>query len=266
MSFALERFAQAVDRALQCKLCGQVLEEPLCTPCGHVFCASCLLPWAARRRHCPLGCQQLVPGELYRVLPLRSLLRELRIQCDYRARGCGHTVPLRELEAHVEGCAFGPASRGHNRWGCALGQGCSGGGGDRPQLGRSGPETQGTCAGTPGPRTGSGGGGLGPRPELLAFTRRERTLRAQLWALQGEAQLAARRYREKFAQYMAHIRNFARDLGGNRRVSAGRAGERHWGWEDGVFLVLEDSSGRWHPSVPRDGKHPTALISAMVIL
>ncbi|XP_020043745.2 PDZ domain-containing RING finger protein 4 isoform X1 [Castor canadensis] len=220
MSFALERFAQAVDPALQCKLCGQVLEEPLCTPCGHVFCASCLLPWAARRRHCPLGCQPLVPGELYRVLPLRSLLRELRIQCDYRARGCGHTVPLRELEAHVEGCAFGPASRGHNRWGCALGQGCSGGGGDRPQLGRSGPETQGTCAGTPGPRTGSGGGGLGPRPELLAFTRRERTLRAQLWALQGEAQLAARRYREKFAQYMAHIRNFARDLGGNRRDGA----------------------------------------------
>ncbi|EPY74085.1 hypothetical protein CB1_002301004 [Camelus ferus] len=35
-----------------------------------------------------------------------------------------------------------------------------------------------------------------------------------LWALQGEVQLTARRYQEKFTQYMAHVRNFARDLGG----------------------------------------------------
>ena len=50
MGFALERFAESVDPDFQCRLCGQVLEEPLCTPCGHVFCARCLLPWAARRR------------------------------------------------------------------------------------------------------------------------------------------------------------------------------------------------------------------------
>lgn len=41
MGFALEHFAEAVDPAFQCQLCGQVLEEPACTPCGHVFCASC---------------------------------------------------------------------------------------------------------------------------------------------------------------------------------------------------------------------------------
>ncbi|XP_040344966.1 PDZ domain-containing RING finger protein 4-like [Herpailurus yagouaroundi] len=150
MGFALERFAEAVDPDFECKLCGQVLEEPLCTPCGHVFCASCLLPWVERRRRCPLQCQPLAPGKLCRVLPLRSLIQKLRIQCDYRARGCGRSVPL----------------------------------------------------------------GRGPRPRVLAWRRREKALLAQLWALQGEVQLSARRYQEKFAQYMAHVRNFARDLGG----------------------------------------------------
>ncbi|XP_064347843.1 PDZ domain-containing RING finger protein 4 isoform X1 [Camelus dromedarius] len=198
MGFALERFAEAVDPDFECKLCGQVLEEPLCTPCGHVFCARCLLPWAARRRRCPLQCQPLAPGELYRVLPLRSLVQKLRIQCDYRARGCGRAVRLRELAAHVERCDFGPARR-RRRPGC----------GSAPGVGRGG--NRGARGGPPGVR---GGSGRGPGPRVLSWRRREKALLAQLWALQGEVQLTARRYQEKFTQYMAHVRNFARDLGG----------------------------------------------------
>nr|XP_055104181.1 PDZ domain-containing RING finger protein 4 isoform X1 [Symphalangus syndactylus] len=215
MGFALERFAEAVDPALECKLCGQVLEEPLCTPCGHVFCASCLLPWAVRRRRCPLQCQPLAPGELYRVLPLRSLIQKLRVQCDYRARGCGHSVRLHELEAHVEHCDFGPARRLRSGRGCASGLG----GGEVP--------ARGGCS--PAPRAGRGGGarggplgdrcgrGRGPGPRVLSWRRREKALLAQLWALQGEVQLTARRYQEKFTQYMAHVCNFVGDLGGGHR-------------------------------------------------
>lgn len=213
MGFALERFAEAVDPDFECKLCGQVLEEPLCTPCGHVFCASCLLPWAARRRRCPLQCQPLEPSELYRVLPLRSLIRKLRVQCDYRARGCGLSVRLHKLQAHVERCDFDPAR-------CCL-RGCISqlggrGGGDVP--------ARGGCGTAPGAVPGGGargglpgsccGSGCGPGPRVLSWRRREKALRAQLWALQGEVQLTARRYQEKFTQYMAHVRNFARDLGG----------------------------------------------------
>lgn len=213
MGFALERFAEAVDPDFECKLCGQVLEEPLCTPCGHVFCASCLLPWAARRRRCPLQCQPLEPSELYRVLPLRSLIRKLRVQCDYRARGCGLSVRLHKLQAHVESCDFDPAR-------CCLRGGISqlGGRGGRDVPARGG------CGTAPGAVPGGGargglpgsccGSGCGPGPRVLSWRRREKALRAQLWALQGEVQLTARRYQEKFTQYMAHVRNFARDLGG----------------------------------------------------
>ena len=235
MGFALERFAEAVDPDFQCRLCGQVLEEPLCTPCGHVFCARCLLPWAAWRRRCPLQCQPLAPGDLYRVLPLRSLVQKLRTQCDYRARGCGHSVGLRELAAHVERCDFGPARRRRRRRGCVSGPGGRGGG-DASARGGCGSAPGVRRGGTPGVR---GGSGRAPGPQVLAWRRREKALLAQLWALQGEVQLTARRYQEKFTQYMAHVRNFARDPGGGRgQVSAeGLApGEGSIGVERGTVL------------------------------
>lgn len=198
MGFALERFAEAVDPAFHCQLCSQVLEEPACTPCGHVFCASCLLPWAARRRRCPLECQPLAPGELYRVLPLRSLVQQLRVQCDYRARGCGHTVRLRELAAHVQSCAFGPASRCSRH--CP--GGCGGGEEERHQ------ETTTLPSGD----KREGPSGSGDRPRVAPCRRLGKTLRTQLGLLQ-------RRYQEKLARYMAHTRNLVRDTGGRRRVS-----------------------------------------------
>ncbi|KAK2101730.1 PDZ domain-containing RING finger protein 4 [Saguinus oedipus] len=223
MGFALERFAEAVDPAFECKLCGQVLEEPLCTPCGHVFCASCLLPWAVRRRRCPLQCQPLAPRELYRVLPLRSLIQKLRVQCDYRSRGCGHS-------AHVELCDFRPARHLRSRGGCASGpksgevparEGC----GPAPGAGWGG----GARAGPPG---GLCGRGRGPRPR--------KALLAQLWARQGEVQLTARKYQEKFTQYMAHICNFVGDLAFLASGSRYRYGERKVrGWGGGCVCDLE---------------------------
>uniref|UniRef100_A0A8C9F8Y7 RING-type domain-containing protein n=1 Tax=Pavo cristatus TaxID=9049 RepID=A0A8C9F8Y7_PAVCR len=108
MGFDPARFAAPVAAELQCKLCGRVLEEPLSTPCGHVFCAGCLLPWAARRRRCPLRCRPLAAAELRPVLPLRSLVQKLEVRCDYSPRGCGRVVRLRELPAHLAAC---PRSR-----------------------------------------------------------------------------------------------------------------------------------------------------------
>nr|XP_019815382.1 PREDICTED: PDZ domain-containing RING finger protein 4-like [Bos indicus] len=122
MGFALERFAESVDPDFQCRLCGQVLEEPLCTPCGG----------------------------------------------DRSVRG---------------GCRSAPGIRR------------GGGGGSR--------------GGSPGV-CGRSWRGPGPR----VWRRREKALLAQLWELQGEVRLIARRYQEKLTQYMAHVRNFVRDLGG----------------------------------------------------
>ncbi|ERE85721.1 E3 ubiquitin-protein ligase [Cricetulus griseus] len=164
MGFALERFAEAVDPAFHCQLCGQ--------------------------------CQPLAPGELYRVLPLRSLVQQLRVRCDYCAQGCGRTVPLRELEAHVQSCAFGPAS------GCGrhcLGNCCGGGGKERHQATTTQPSGD----------TREGALGSRDRPRIAPCRRLGKKLRRQLGLLQ-------RRY-QKLAGYMAHTRNFVADTGGRVR-------------------------------------------------
>ncbi|XP_059672825.1 PDZ domain-containing RING finger protein 4 isoform X2 [Gavia stellata] len=226
MGFDPSRFAAPVAAELQCKLCGRVLEEPLSTPCGHVFCAGCLLPWAARRRHCPLRCQPLAAAELRPVLPLRSLVQKLEVKCDYSPRGCGRTVRLRELPAHLAACRYGPPpppgpAEPEPRGG--------------PPSGRSGGGSAGQprrpAAGAP-PRLRAGGGhrclralrsGGSPEPgpelkrEALRWSRREKSLLAQLSALQSEVQLTARRYQAKFGQYMSHISSITRDLAGSHR-------------------------------------------------
>ncbi|KAM9633742.1 PDZ domain-containing RING finger protein 4 [Morphnus guianensis] len=222
MGFDPSRFAAPVAAELQCKLCGRVLEEPLSTPCGHVFCAGCLLPWAARRRLCPLRCRPLAVADLRPVLPLRSLVQKLEVKCDYSPRGCGRTVRLRELPAHLAACRYGPPpsrpAEPQPRSAVPL-AGRPGGGGGGP-AGR--PAGGHRCL------RGLRSGGGGPEPgtevkrEALRWSRREKSLLAQLSALQNEVQLTARRYQAKFGQYVSHISSITRDLAGSQ---PGKGGE-----------------------------------------
>ncbi|XP_017673290.1 PREDICTED: PDZ domain-containing RING finger protein 4 isoform X2 [Lepidothrix coronata] len=205
MGFDTSRFAGPVAAELQCGLCRRVLEEPLSTPCGHVFCAGCLLPWAARRRRCPLRCRPLAAAELRPVLPLRSLVQKLEVKCDYSPRGCGRTVRLRELPAHLAACRYGPPGPAE----------------PRPPAGHPPGRSGGSAAGQL-----RGGDAPKPGPELkreaLRWSRREKSLLAQLSALQSEVQLTARRYQAKFGQYMSHISSITRDLAGSQ---PGKGGE-----------------------------------------
>ena len=127
------------------------------------------------------------------MLPLRSLVQKLEVRCDYSPRGCGRVVRLRELPAHLAACRYGPPRD-------ALPAGRAEGGGQRCRR---------------------GGGGQEPGPELkreaLRWSRREKSLLAQLSALQSEVQLTALRYQAKFGQYMSHISSITRDLTGSQR-------------------------------------------------
>uniref|UniRef100_A0A8D0DQ14 RING-type domain-containing protein n=1 Tax=Salvator merianae TaxID=96440 RepID=A0A8D0DQ14_SALMN len=91
-----DRSAEPLEPSLQCQPCGQMLDEPLSTPCGHVFCANCLLPWAARRRHCPLRCQLISRQEVRRVLPLRSLVSRLEMKISHLVRIASFSLSLKK--------------------------------------------------------------------------------------------------------------------------------------------------------------------------
>ncbi|KFP05329.1 E3 ubiquitin-protein ligase PDZRN3, partial [Calypte anna] len=108
MGFELDRFNGDVDPDFKCNLCNKVLEDPLTTPCGHVFCAGCVLPWVVQQGSCPVNCQRISTKELNHVLPLKSLILKLDIKCDNHARGCEAVVPLQHLGEHAETCDFSP--------------------------------------------------------------------------------------------------------------------------------------------------------------
>ncbi|KAM9524212.1 E3 ubiquitin-protein ligase PDZRN3-B-like isoform 1-T1 [Salvelinus alpinus] len=109
MGFELDRFKGAVDPDFKCNLCNKVLEDPLTTPCGHVFCAGCVLPWVVQQSSCPVKCQRISTKELNHVLPLKSLIMKLDIKCDNHARGCEKVVKLQHLAEHAEMCDYSPA-------------------------------------------------------------------------------------------------------------------------------------------------------------
>ncbi|KAG8430347.1 hypothetical protein GDO86_017942 [Hymenochirus boettgeri] len=91
MGFDLDRFHGEVDPDFQCHLCHKVLEDPRTTPCGHVFCACCFLPWVVQQGNCP---------------------------CDHRARGCNKVVNLQKNLPEHTGCNYCPA--GMRMGGCGL--------------------------------------------------------------------------------------------------------------------------------------------------
>ncbi|KAG1962068.1 E3 ubiquitin-protein ligase PDZRN3-B [Pimephales promelas] len=108
MGFDLDRFEGPVDPDLICKLCGKVLEDPLSTPCGHVFCAACALRWFSKVSSCPALCQKITTKELNHVLPLKNLILKLDVKCEHRERGCNRVMKLQHLSEHAETCDFSP--------------------------------------------------------------------------------------------------------------------------------------------------------------
>ncbi|XP_019735051.1 E3 ubiquitin-protein ligase PDZRN3-B isoform X2 [Hippocampus comes] len=113
MGFELDRFSGTVDPDLKCNLCNKVLEDPLTTPCGHVFCSGCVLPWVVQQSSCPVKCQRISSKELNHVLPLKNLILKLEIKCDNHVRGCAAVVKLQHLAEHAGMCDYSPAKCGN---------------------------------------------------------------------------------------------------------------------------------------------------------
>ncbi|XP_042311091.1 E3 ubiquitin-protein ligase PDZRN3 isoform X2 [Sceloporus undulatus] len=243
MGFALDRFSGEVDPDLKCGLCQKVLEDPLSTPCGHVFCAGCLLPWVVQRGSCPAQSpgpssgpcrRRLSAKELNHVLPLKSLILKLDIKCGHRERGCSQAVQLQHLALHAQSCPFAPARCPH--------PGCP-----QPELNRGELEDHvrlacparpaGLCqqgCGLALTRRERDAGSHACLPALQAHSaalqaqlqalekelkreaaragKREKALLAQLASLQLELQVTALRYQKKFTHYSARLDALGRSL------------------------------------------------------
>nr|XP_036875214.1 E3 ubiquitin-protein ligase PDZRN3 [Manis javanica] len=232
MGFELDRFDGDVDPDLKCALCHKVLEDPLTTPCGHVFCAGCVLPWVVQEGSCPARCRgRLSAKELNHVLPLKRLILKLDIKCAHAARGCSQVVKLQQLPEHLERCDFAPARCRHA--GCSqvlmrrdveahMRDACDARPVGRCQEGCGLPLTHGEqragghcCARALRAQNGTLQARLGAlhkafKKEALRAGKREKSLVAQLAAAQLELQMTALRYQKKFTEYSARLDSLSR--------------------------------------------------------
>ncbi|XP_051886365.1 PDZ domain-containing RING finger protein 4-like isoform X3 [Pristis pectinata] len=237
MGFELDRFNGEVDPELKCNLCNKVLEDPLTTPCGHVFCAGCVLPWVVQQGMCPVKCQRMSTKELNHVLALRNLISKLDIKCDYRPRGCTKVVHLQNLAEHVEMCDYSPArcrNKGckevlnlkdmdvHMRESCEcrpVGM-CEQGCGlvllyrDLAQAGGRHCCLQALRAQSGSLQLQAAGLAQELRQQAARAGKREKALLARVSALQSEVQLTALRYQRKVQHYMGHGKEAAGRCGG----------------------------------------------------
>ncbi|XP_075430452.1 E3 ubiquitin-protein ligase PDZRN3 isoform X2 [Ascaphus truei] len=226
MGFELDRFSGEVDPDFKCNLCNRVLEDPLTTPCGHVFCAGCVLPWVVQQGSCPVKCQRISAKELNHVLPLKSLILKLDIKCDNHSRGCDKVVKLQNLGEHAEMCDYSPAKcrnkgcsevlnlkdmDGHMRESCdhrAAGICQKGCGlmltfkelklGDHSCL-KAVKAQSGVL------QTKISGLETELKKRAVRSNKREKSLMSQLSAVQSELQMTALRYQKKFTEYSARL-------------------------------------------------------------
>uniref|UniRef100_A0A671SIA1 RING-type E3 ubiquitin transferase n=2 Tax=Sinocyclocheilus anshuiensis TaxID=1608454 RepID=A0A671SIA1_9TELE len=233
MGFELDRFKGAVDPDFKCNLCNKVLEDPLTTPCGHVFCAGCVLPWVVQQSSCPVKCQRISTKELNHVLPLKNLILKLDIKCDNHARGCEKIVKLQHLAEHAEMCDYSPAkcrNKGcseelnlkdmdaHMRESCdyrAVGI-CESGCGLMLTHKEQKLDNH-CCLKALKAHNGALQGKVVSldkelKKQALKSTKREKSLLAQLSAVHNELQMTALNYQKKFTEYSARIDSLSKSL------------------------------------------------------
>uniref|UniRef100_A0AAV2M6L8 E3 ubiquitin-protein ligase PDZRN3 n=1 Tax=Knipowitschia caucasica TaxID=637954 RepID=A0AAV2M6L8_KNICA len=233
MGFELDRFKGTVDPDFKCNLCNKVLEEPLTTPCGHVFCSGCVLPWVVQQSSCPVKCQRISAKELNHVLPLKNLILKLEIKCDNHARGCDAVVKLQHLAEHTEMCEFAPVP--------CRNRGCE----DVLSLRDLGAHMRDTCEHRPAGICDSGCGltlthkehrlqshccvralkahntalqckiislDREFKKETIQANKREKALLAQLSAVHSELQMTALKYQKKFTEYSERIDSLTKSV------------------------------------------------------
>ncbi|XP_016522176.1 E3 ubiquitin-protein ligase PDZRN3-like isoform X2 [Poecilia formosa] len=226
MGFELDRFKGTVDPDFKCNLCNKVLEDPLTTPCGHVFCSGCVLPWVVQQSSCPVKCQRISAKELNHVLPLKNLILKLEIKCDNHARGCDAVVTLQHLAEHAETCDFSPAKCGnrgceevvsardldaHMREACEHRAAGICEGGCELTLTHREQKSSGHCCVR---ALKAQNGALQCRllvldrelkKQAIRANQREKALLAQLSAVHGELQMTALKYQKKLTEYSERI-------------------------------------------------------------
>ena len=104
MGFDVHKFIGKISEDRKCSLCHLVLDNPVKTPCTHVFCSGCIFPWVIKYGTCPFGCRALTTGDLDNLLTLRELVLSMKVVCEFKSQGCTEICRLVDLPKHLMEC------------------------------------------------------------------------------------------------------------------------------------------------------------------
>lgn len=109
MGWDIDRFPEGeVNLELICCICTSILEDPVESPCRHVFCSQCIKTWLSNQKSCPHCRAPVHKRDLQGVVPLlKSIISKQRIFCDNKEKGCDEVVALDMLQSHVSVCNYG---------------------------------------------------------------------------------------------------------------------------------------------------------------
>ena len=93
MGFEIDRFEDKdnIEKEIVCTICTEVVNDPVQTPCEHLFCKECITRWLTgdHGQNCPIDRQALSlnnlkpPGRM-----TRKLFDKLIIKCKNFSEGC----------------------------------------------------------------------------------------------------------------------------------------------------------------------------------
>ncbi|XP_019618666.1 PREDICTED: TNF receptor-associated factor 3-like isoform X2 [Branchiostoma belcheri] len=103
----------------KCPICNNVLDAPRQTSCGHRFCDRCLQQ-AFRKgtAHCPIDQEVLSADEVFRDRCAEKEILQLVVYCPNKEVGCKEQLPRKELESHLQECAYTRVECVHKDQGC----------------------------------------------------------------------------------------------------------------------------------------------------
>lgn len=87
MGYELANAIGKIDEEFQCAICTEILENPVQSPCEHIFCNECIKGWLAVDSSCPVDRIPLTITDL-KSIPryFRNMLDKLEIKCKFRKR------------------------------------------------------------------------------------------------------------------------------------------------------------------------------------